>query len=173
MGSEKFGHYEHAADANRRIGRSEHLMIGARPPEPEVALLWPVTSMIYDLNTHGYWTYNGDYTVEMLHVWFALNHYNIPVAFVDETMIRQDKLDGFKVLYLTGENLERKTAEAIVRWVKRGGSLWTCAAACSRDEYDQPLDTLDIQANAGVRTRTLQSLGFACKSRCTRTWLQF
>jgi len=143
MWSEKFGHYEHVADANRIIGRSEHLMIEARPPEPEVALLWPVTSMIYDLNTRGYWTYNRDHTVEMLHVWFALNHYNIPVEFVDETMIRQDRLKGRKVLYLTGANLERETAETIAQWVKGGGSLWTCAAAGTRDEYDQPMDLLD------------------------------
>ena len=143
MWSEKYGHYEHVADANRLIGRSERLMIGARPPKAEVALLWPITSMIYDLNQKGYWTYNRDYLVEMQQVWFALNHHNIPVDFVDETMVGAGALDQYKVLYLTGPNVERGSAEAIRQWVDRGGRLWTCAAAAMRDEYNQPMDVLD------------------------------
>ena len=102
-----------------------------------------ITSMIYDLNKKGYWTYNRDFLVEMQHVWLALNHNNRPADFVDETMLQSDALDRYKVLYLTGPNLERGSAEAIKRWVARGGHLWTSAGAAMRDEYNQPLLVLD------------------------------
>jgi hypothetical protein len=151
MWSEKFGHYKPAADANRLIARSEHLMTGAKPPRAEIALLWPITSQMYDLNKDGYWTYNRDFTVEMQQVWFALNHHNFPVEFVDETMIAQGALNKYKVLYLTGPNVGRKAAENIAGWVGKGGRLWASASAGMRDEYNQPLDVLDRVLGIGNR----------------------
>jgi hypothetical protein len=156
MWSEKFGHYAPAADANRLIARSEHLMAGAKPPRAEIALLWPITSQMYDLNKRGYWTYNRDYLVEMQHVWMALNHNNFPVDFVDETMVQQGALKRYKVLYVTGPNLGRKTAEAVAGWVQNGGQLWASAAAATHDEYNQPLDSLD--AVLGVQGRTINKI---------------
>ena len=152
MWSEKFGHYAPAADANRLIARSEHLMTGAKPPRAEVALLWPITSQMYDLNKGGYWTYNRDYTVETQQIWMALNHSNFPVDFVDETMVQQGALKRYKVLYMAGPNLGRKTADAVADWVQDGGRLWASAAAATRDEYNQPLDALDAVLGIGNRT---------------------
>jgi len=163
MWSEKFGHYEAVADANRLIGRSEHLMAGASPPKAQVALLWPFTSQMYDLNKGGYWTYNRDFLVEMEQVWFALNHYNFPVDFVDETMVQEGALDNYKVLYLTGPNLERKTASAIARWVEGGGALWSCAGAGTRDEYNEPMHVLDPVLGVTGRSRQKDHVDYSPK----------
>jgi hypothetical protein len=152
MWSEKFGHYKPAADANRLIARSEPLMIGAKPARARIALLWPITSQMYDLNKGGYWTYNRDCLVEMQHIWFALNHNNYPVDFVDETMVQQGALDKYEMLYMTGPNLGRKTAESIAAWVGKGGTLWASAAAGMRDEYNQPLDVIDAVIGIGNRS---------------------
>ncbi|MAE76440.1 MAG: hypothetical protein CMJ85_06205, partial [Planctomycetes bacterium] len=152
MWSEKFGHYAPVADANRLIGRSEYLMVNAEAPKAEVALLWPITSQLYDLNMRGYWTYNRDYLVEMEHVWFALNHQNIPVAFVDETMVQQGELAKYRLLYVTGPNVERKTAETIAGWVSEGGHLWSSAAPERRDEHNESMDVLDVVLGVAARS---------------------
>ncbi len=151
MWSEKLGHYEAVADANRLIGRTENVLLAGRPPRAKVALLWPITSQMYDPNHRGYWSYNRDYLVEMQHVYFALSHRGIPVDFVDDSIIQRGDLARYQVLYVTGPNLERKTATAIVDWVRSGGALWSCAAAGIRDEYDLPQTTLE--AALGVTSR--------------------
>jgi|GEM_PF-1529662 len=143
MWSEKFGHYAPAADANRLIGRSDHLMHGAALPKAEVALLWPITSQVYNLNQGGYWTYNRDFFVEMQHIYLALNHRNIPVDFIDEKMIRRGDLARYKVLYITDHNLEAKTASVLADWVRGGGRLVATAPAGMRDEYNQPTAVLE------------------------------
>ncbi len=143
MWSEKLGHYDDVADANRLIGKAEDFLVDGVPPPAEVALLWPIASQLYDLNQNGYWTYNCDFLVEMEHIWFALNHRGIPVEFVDDVIVQRGDLAPYKVLYVTGPSLEHETAAAIRDWVRQGGQLWTCAAAGMRDEYNQPLDLLD------------------------------
>jgi len=143
MWSEKFNHYEAAADANRLVGRSEHLMHGATPPPADVAVLWPYTSAMYDLNKRGYWTYNRDFFVEAEQVGFALSHNNIPADFVDETVIQHGGLDHYRLLYVVGPNIQRDTATAIADWVRGGGVLWTNARSALRDELDMPMDLLD------------------------------
>ena len=143
MWSEKLGHYDDVADANRLIGKTEDFLVDGVPPPAKVALLWPIASQLYDLNQNGYWTYNRDFLVEMEHIWFALNQRGIPVEFVDDVVVQRGDLAPYKLLYVTGQNLERYTATAIQDWVRQGGKLWTCAAAGMRDEYHKPLDLLD------------------------------
>lgn len=170
MWSEKLGHYKYAADANRLIGRSERLMAGAKPPKADVALLWPYTSMIYDLNTLGYWTYNRDFMVEMEQLYFALAHRNIPVDFVDETLVQRGDLARYKVLYLAGPNLEAKTMDAVGRWVKAGGRLWASAPAGMKDEYDQPSAVID--ALLGIRGRTVRKTAVDYSPKGGLRWLE-
>lgn len=143
MWSDRYEHYAALADANRLIGRSEYLMHGGERPQAEIAILWPVTSEIYDLNRRGYWTYNRDFLVEAEHIWFALNHHNYPVDFVDETMIQNGDLDQYKLLYIAGPNLEARTTQTVADWVDHGGTLWTSARAALRDEFDQDITALD------------------------------
>jgi len=152
MWSEKLGHYKYAADANRLIGRSEHLMYGAKIPEAEVAILWPITSQIYDLNKQGYWNYNRDFLVEAQQIYFALSHGNIPVDFVDETIIRRGDLKRYKVLYVVEPNLEARTVQAIGAWMEAGGRLWASAPAGIKDEFNQP--TAAMEKLLGIQGRS-------------------
>ncbi len=154
MWSEKLGHYDDLADANRLIGKAEDFLIDGVGPPTEVALLWPVTSQLYEVNQNGFWSYNSDFLVELEHVWFALTRRGIPVAFVDEVMVQRGELAPYQVLYMTGPNLERQTVTAIRDWVRQGGRLWTCAGAGTRDKYNQSLDLLDEVL--GVKQRRIE-----------------
>jgi hypothetical protein len=142
MWSEKLGHYDDVADANRLIGKAEDFLVDGVPPSTKVAILWPMTSQLYAVNQHGFWSYNCDFLVETEHIWLALNHRGIPVEFVDEVIVQRGDLARYQVLYVTGPSLEQQTATAIRNWVRQGGHLWSCAAAGTRDEYNQPQDLL-------------------------------
>jgi len=163
MWSEKFGHYKYAADANRLIGRSEYLMYGAKVPQAEVALLWPFTSEMYDLNKQGYWNYNRDFMVEMQQIYFALSHHNIPVDFVDETMIQRGSLLKYKVLYVVDPNLQGKTVGAIGGWVNSGGRLFASATAGMKDEFNQPTTAMEYLLGIKWRTISRSAVNYAPK----------
>jgi hypothetical protein len=47
------------------------------------------------------------------------------------------------VLYVCGQNLDRKAAKAIKDWVAAGGMLFATAGAARKDEFDGPLTELD------------------------------
>jgi hypothetical protein len=130
-------------------------------PAAEVAILWPITSQIYDLNKQGYWNYNRDFLVEAQQLYFALSHNNIPVDFVDETIIRRGDLQRYKVLYVVEPNLEAKTVNAIAAWVEGGGRLWASAPAGMMDEYNQPSAAMEkllgVQGRARYKTMSSYS----------------
>ncbi|MHB0935734.1 MAG: beta-galactosidase trimerization domain-containing protein [Armatimonadota bacterium] len=163
MWSEKLGHYQYAADANRLVGRSEALMHGARGPQAEVAILWPITSQIYDLNKLGYWRYNRDFLVETQQIYFALSHNNIPVDFVDETMIQRGSLLKYKVLYVAEPNLQRKTVGSIDAWVRSGGRLFASAPAGMKDEFNQPTPVMESLLGIKFRSISRSAVNYAPK----------
>jgi hypothetical protein len=143
MWSEKFGHYQAVAESNRLIARAEDLLLAGKAPQAKIALLWPIASQMHDLNRRGYWSYNRDFLVEMQHIYFALSHRGYPVKFIDDAMIQRGDLSSYDILYVTGPNLETKTAASISAWVNSGGALWTCAGVGTLDEYGMPATALD------------------------------
>jgi len=76
-------------------------------------------------------------------VYTALAHGHVPVDPIDEVMLAQTDLARYKAIYLNGSHLPRKSAEALARYVHRGGILWTSGWGCARDEADEPLKALE------------------------------
>lgn len=86
----------------------------------------------------------------------ALAHAGYDAAFLAEEDVEAGKLDAYKVLYLHGPQIRRKTANKIADWVHKGGVLAGSAGAGSRDEFDRPLDVLTAVFGAESRGLKLE-----------------
>ena len=85
-------------------------------------------------------------------IWYALRYAGYRVDHITE----QDCIDGllknYSVLYVCGQNLERKAALAVREWVQAGGTVFATAGAARRDEFDAPLTDLDEVLGRGAAT---------------------
>ncbi|MCX7421092.1 MAG: hypothetical protein NT013_16335, partial [Planctomycetia bacterium] len=122
------------AEVSREIGAVEDWLITAKPVPAEVAILYSSSSDIWTMQS------NVAFGHDRMHTWLALTHAQTPVDIVPEREI--ERLDHYKVCYLSGPNLTRAAAAKLRTWVESGGTLWLTAGAASRDEFNRPLDTL-------------------------------
>jgi hypothetical protein len=125
------------AELVRLIGTAEDLLVPAKPPRADVAILYSSASDA--------WTATGNlaYGFDRMHTWLALTHAQVPCDVVSEADVAAGGLAGYRVCYLSGPNLTRSAAENLAAWVKAGGTLWLTAAAGGRDEYNRPLSALE------------------------------
>ncbi len=125
------------AELLREVGAAEDLLVPAMPAPAEVAILYSSASDV--------WTAKGNlaYGFDRMHTWLALAHAHVPVDILSEANVAAGRLAGYRVCYLSGPNLTRAAAGKLADWVRAGGTLWLTAGAAARDEYDQPLTTLD------------------------------
>ncbi len=138
---------EATSKAARLLAASEEVLYGAQWVRPaEVAIIKPfslnaliqgglrVKEWAEPLASAAWedtkWTYS------------ALAHEHIPVDPIDETMVIEQDLSRYKVIYIPSPVLVKKAAEKLEQWVKNGGTLYTNASGLSRDEAGQPLDLL-------------------------------
>jgi hypothetical protein len=119
-----------AAELARMLDKFEDEIYNSNIPPSQVALLIASTSDIMQAKDLYFLT-------ERQHVYMALRHNYIPVDIISEQDIIEDNiLKDYKVLYLTDSNLQKKTQEKIVEWVKEGGFLWAEVGAGMFDEYN-------------------------------------
>jgi len=76
-------------------------------------------------------------------LWYALRYAGYRVDLLTENDCDDGLLNNYSVLYVCGQNLERKAALAVRDWVKRGGTIFATAGAARKDEFDAPLSELD------------------------------
>lgn len=142
------------AEAHRMIGAAEELLWHGKVPQPQVAILAPRSAEMWDAkdiavprrisdatNTN----MNGatvDYMAEVFNLYFALQHANIPVDFVDEDDLTSNDLNRYKVLYITEPNIPAEGQQGIAAWVRLGGTLVRVSGAGNRDRYDEPCSIL-------------------------------
>ncbi len=94
--------------------------------------------------TAGIWAGKGSATEQdgnFLH--WALGHAGYDADFIPEEDIVAGNLDAYKVLYLTGVQIQRSAARRIREWVQKGGILVGSAGAGTRDEFNRPFDELN------------------------------
>lgn len=142
------------AEAHRMIGQAEDLLWEGRTPNPQVGILLPRSSQMWDAKdqkiasgisdaTNG--NMNGstvDYMAEVFNLYLALQHANVPVEFVDEDNLTPTKLRELKVLYVTEPNVPIEGQKGLLAWVQEGGTLVTVSGAARKDRYDEPSDGL-------------------------------
>jgi lysophospholipase L1-like esterase len=122
------------AEISREIGAVEDWLLTAKPAKAEVAVLYSSSSDIWTMQS------NLAYGFDRMHTWLALTHAQTPVDIVPEREI--ERLDHYKVCYLSGPNLTRAAAAKLRQWVEAGGTLWLTAGAAQRDEFNRPLNLL-------------------------------
>ena len=120
------------AETTREIGAVEDWLLTSKPTKADVAILYSSSSDIWTMQS------NLAFGMDRMHTWLALTHAQTPVDIVPERQI--ERVDRYKVCYLSGPNLTRVAAAKLREWVAAGGTLWLTAGAAQRDEYNRPLD---------------------------------
>jgi hypothetical protein len=152
--SENLPVFKPLANGMRLVAKAEDLLYPGKAKTSPVAILTPQSSPLWDLEqfptppriidgTNPYMDAGRmGYMVEMHGLFLALQHSAIPVRFVDEQKLTEPDFQSTKVLYLTAPDLPAEAAEAVVNWVRKGGTLVTVAGTAAFDRYHQPLAAL-------------------------------
>jgi hypothetical protein len=142
------------AEAHRMIGKAEPLLWPGERPLSPVGLLMPRSAQMWDAKDEAIPKTISDatntdlnrgtvdYMAEVFDLYLALQHDNIPAEIVDEDDLTDKGLAAVKVLYVTEPDIPLEGQEALVRWVKAGGTLVGVCGAGAADRYGEPADVL-------------------------------
>jgi hypothetical protein len=153
------------ARADRMIAEAEDVLWPGREPQAQVAILDPRSSEVWDgrhippgsgvvgaTNNN----LNGrtmDYIAEEFDEYHALQMSDVPADFVSEDGLTDGTLSKYKVLYITEPDIPREGQEAIVQWVKSGGTLAMVPGAAEGDRYDEAAKILTSLAGSPPHRR--------------------
>ncbi|MCM8789109.1 MAG: beta-galactosidase trimerization domain-containing protein, partial [Candidatus Omnitrophica bacterium] len=130
-------------------GLVEDYLLQARVEKTPVAMLLSMASDIWELEGKSQWDVKPGsgatnvFQEERKNIWYCLRKAGYRVDFITENDVKDGLLDNYKVLYIVGQNLERKAAEKIKQWVEKGGIVFATSGAAGKDEFDQQLEILD------------------------------
>jgi len=130
-------------------GLVEDHLLPARPAPTPVAMLISESSDVWELEGKGQGAVEpGSIATnvsqeERKAIWYALRKAGYRVDLVTEDDCADGKLSAYSVLYVCGQNLERRAARAVREWVRAGGTLVATAGAARNDQFDAPLTELD------------------------------
>jgi hypothetical protein len=136
------------------IGRAEDLLWPGARPKPQVAILHPRSSQVWDLKEMAVAEGISDATntdltgrtvdhmAEVFGIYLALQHANVPADVVDEDDLSADGLKDYRVLYVTAPNVPAEGQRAVADWVRGGNTLVTTVGAAQRGRYDDPCTVL-------------------------------
>lgn len=169
------------AGAIRRIsgmaGNVENELVPARTRKAKIAILLSEASDVWELCGRSQWDVKPGSTEtnvsqeERKDTWYALRNAGYLVDLITENDVVDGILKGYRVLYVSGRNMEGRTAKTIGNWVKAGGVLYLTTGAARRDEADQPLTTLDGVVGRGKVVKYDPYLG-PLRGRLELIWLE-
>lgn len=114
-------------------GRLELVLEGARPKEPDVALLVSLTQSLYDPSA---WV-----SEEYKAIFVAARRSGHNIGVLTEEDVQEGKFQKISSIFVCGRNLQKETAKVFKSYVMNGASL-SCTAGPYLDEYNQPLPTM-------------------------------
>lgn len=126
------------AQINHEIGAAEHILIDAMPKPASTAIIYSVSSDIWDIskdNAQGH---------ERMHTYIAMRHGQVAVDILSEQDVIEGRLDAYKTAYLFGDNLDHQAVSPLSRWVNAGGTLVLAAGAGEKDELNRAMPALDV-----------------------------
>ncbi len=158
--SDRPNHLRKFAEAFGMIGRAEDVLWPGKRPRPQVAILSPKSSEMWDsaegknptpisdaTNVHLN-SETVDYMAEVADLYLALEHANIPTDFVEEEDLTPAGLAAYRVLYLTEPDVPEEFQKGLVEWVRSGGILVTVPGAGRHDRYGDACHILaDLDSN--------------------------
>jgi hypothetical protein len=134
--SEETALYPIIAGIQRELAVIDDALHGTARRPSRVAILYNRTASIWEAP-------DGAFQHDASYLHWALAHAGYDADFIPEEDVEGGELDRYAVLYMTGPQIRRASAERIAAWVQNGGVLMGTAGAGSRDPYDRPLDTLE------------------------------
>ncbi len=129
------GAYDGVAHVTRQLAAAEHILADGQPRRTRVALLYSIASDLWQP-----WGYV--HMLERRGLYLALVHDQYLVDLLSEEDVDAGRLADYDVLYTADPCIKQSAADEIARWVERGGHLFGSAAAGSRNEFNEPTDTL-------------------------------
>ncbi len=139
-------------------GLLENHLLPARTEPAKIALLLSEASDVWELNgkSQGSVVPGSEETnisqEERKALWYALRNAGHRVDMITEADCAEGLLKNYAALYVCGRNLEHRAATAIQSWVTTGGTLFATAGAARKDEFDEPITTLDAVLGRGPAT---------------------
>lgn len=133
---------------------AEDIIVDGRVAGGDAAILLSVTGDYHELlpAEKRSWIEQNPYGKDRMSASLVLNHCGIRTDILCEDDLEK-KLSGYPVLFVTDRTVRRDAAEAIRRWVEKGGIVVKTPEALSADERQRPLPPL-----AGPR---VHEFGFA------------
>jgi len=133
------------------LGAAEDALYGAQWAVPaEVAVVKPETTQRW-MNLSGNPPHLTAAWENAKWVYTALQHAHIPVDPIDEIMLAENDLSQYKIIYVSGTHITKQAAQGLLRYVEKGGTLYTSGWGLVRDEANQPL--AEIQTALGLQVR--------------------
>jgi hypothetical protein len=148
--SEDTALYPIVAGVQRELARIDDALAGTTRRASRVAILYNRTASIWEAPDGA-----SQHDASYLH--WALAHDGYDADFIAEEDVEAGGLDRYAVLYMTGAQIRRASAERIAAWVRDGGTLTGTAGAGSRDPYNRSLEVLDPVF--GARSAGLELVG--------------
>jgi len=138
-------------------GLLEDDLLPARTELAPVAMLLSEASDVWEVEGKGQGAVNPGTVAtnisqeERKNIWYALRLAGFRVDLVTEDDVKEGLLKNYKVLYVCGQNLERKAGDVIKQWVTDGGILYATAGAARKDEFDEPATAFDELLGRGAQ----------------------
>ncbi len=98
-------------------------------------------ALLYSMSTE-IWAPKSSF-VDKRASFLALSHEYFQPELVTEDQIEAGALAHYDALYVLDANVKREAQDRILKWVGKGGLLWTCSEALTRDEVNEPYDSLN------------------------------
>ncbi len=141
--------------ASDMAGAVEDWLEEAQPVRARVGLLLSEASDVWELRGRsqndvrpGSEPTNA-FQEERKNTYYILRNAGYRVDLLTEDDLIEGNLKGYRALYVCGENIQRKAANALVEWVKAGGVLYCSAGAARKDEYDEPINLINDVVGRG------------------------
>ncbi|MCF7854583.1 MAG: beta-galactosidase trimerization domain-containing protein [Candidatus Pacebacteria bacterium] len=128
------------------LGQVEDTLLDCNVANSKAALGWSLTTDIWDVAEEDPVYYGpGDvmYAGERQYLYLLLRHLGMPVDILAENDLETDYLEHYDVYFLVGDHLTEKAAAALKQWVADGGTLVSVTGGGLKNEYNQPMDTLN------------------------------
>ena len=131
------------------LGRAESLLHPGRPRPARVAVVFPQASQVWNSDPR-----LPEYQHELYGLHAALMHSQHTVDFLDDVSLEEGQLaEGhFRVAYVTAPDLSAQAQQALIDWVRNGGTLAVLPGACAFDELHEPSERFPAALGTGPMT---------------------
>ena len=136
--------YEPIKRLSYAIGAVEKFIVPGKVVKGDAAMLLSVTSDIWNYSGGSSWPANL-FGQERTYLHLLLRHCGLRLDILSEADLG-DRLNKYKLLFITGSHLKATTVKALSKWVANGGVLYLGAGAAAFDQYNKALN-LDMALN--------------------------